>query len=44
MKLYARLGRRSEAAGHYQKLADILKSAGREPNSSTKKLYKEIMS
>jgi DNA-binding SARP family transcriptional activator len=44
MKLYTRLGRRSEAAGHFQKLTDILKSAGREPSSATKKLYKEIMS
>jgi DNA-binding SARP family transcriptional activator len=44
MQLYASLGRRSEAAAHYQKLAEQLKVDGREPESETRALYASIMS
>lgn len=44
MQLYANLGRRSEAAGHYQKLVEKLKSDGKEPEAETRRLYSEIMS
>ncbi|MBN1201407.1 MAG: hypothetical protein JXJ20_06085 [Anaerolineae bacterium] len=44
MQLYADLGRRSEAAAHYQKLVDKLKGDNREPEASTQKLYASIMS
>jgi DNA-binding SARP family transcriptional activator len=44
MQLYANLGRRSEAAAHYQKLLDLLKSDRREPEPETKALYASIMS
>jgi DNA-binding SARP family transcriptional activator len=44
MQLYAHLGRRSEAAAHYQRLIEDLKKDGREPSAETHKLYKEIMS
>jgi DNA-binding SARP family transcriptional activator len=44
MQLYASLGRRSEAAAHYQKLAEQLKLDGREPESETRALYASIMS
>jgi DNA-binding SARP family transcriptional activator len=44
MQLYASLGRRSEAAAHYQKLAEQLKADGREPEPETKALYASIMS
>lgn len=44
MQLYADLGRRSEAAGHYQKLVERLRSDGREPEAETQELYQAIMS
>lgn len=44
MQLYANLGRRSEAAAHYQKLVDKLKSDGKEPELETQELYAAIMS
>lgn len=44
MQLYARLGRRSEAASHYQKLTDTLRSNGLQPSYQTQSLYQEIMS
>lgn len=44
MQLYANLGRRSEAAGHYQKLVDKLKSDSQEPDQETQELYNAIMS
>jgi DNA-binding SARP family transcriptional activator len=44
MQLYARLGRRSEAAAHYQRLVEDLRKDGREPLQETQTLYKEIMS
>ncbi len=42
MQLYAQLGRRGEAAGHYQQLVQMLADAGREPDPVTQALYKEI--
>lgn len=44
MQLYTRLGRRSEAAAHYQRLVEELRKDGREPVKETQTLYKEIMS
>jgi DNA-binding SARP family transcriptional activator len=44
MQLYANLGRRSEAAAHYQKLVEQLKSEGKEPERDTRDLYASIMS
>ncbi len=44
MQLYAKMGRRSEAAAHYQRLIEDLKRDGLEPSSETKGLYQEIMS
>ncbi|NLE50253.1 MAG: hypothetical protein GX613_02500 [Chloroflexi bacterium] len=44
MQLYADLGRRSEAAAHYQKLVDRLKSEGAVPEAETQELYAAIMS
>jgi DNA-binding SARP family transcriptional activator len=44
MQLFTRLGRRSEAAQHYQRLVDELARGGSEPSSETKKLYQDIMS
>jgi DNA-binding SARP family transcriptional activator len=44
MQLYADLGRRSEAAAHYQRLADQLKAEGKEPEAETRELYASIMS
>jgi DNA-binding SARP family transcriptional activator len=44
MQLYAQLGRRSEAAAHFQKLADELDKAGRKPSAETHELYQRIMS
>lgn len=43
MQLYANLGRRSEAAGHYQKLIEKLKTEGAEPEAETQALYASIM-
>lgn len=44
MQLYADLGRRSEAAAHYQRLADRLKGEGAVPDKETQELYAAIMS
>jgi DNA-binding SARP family transcriptional activator len=44
MQLYANLGRRSEAAAHYQKLVEQLKAEGKEPERDTRELYASIMS
>lgn len=44
MRLYARMGRRSEAAAHFQRLVDELDQAGRSPEAETKALYDSIMS
>lgn len=44
MQLYASLGRRSEAAAHYQKLIEQLKVDGLEPEAETQALYASIMS
>lgn len=44
MQLYADLGRRSEAAAHYQKLLDQLKQEGKAPEAETQTLYAAIMS
>jgi DNA-binding SARP family transcriptional activator len=44
MQLYANLGRRSEAAAHYQKLIEKLRTDGKEPESETQTLYASIMS
>lgn len=44
MQLYAKLGRRSEAAAHYQKLVEQLKGENREPEVETQDLYAAIMS
>jgi DNA-binding SARP family transcriptional activator len=44
MQLYANLGRRSEAAAHYQKLVEKLKEDNREPERETQELYSSIMS
>ncbi|MCL4236812.1 MAG: hypothetical protein KJ047_01060 [Anaerolineae bacterium] len=43
MQLYADLGRRSEAAAHYQKLLDQLKQEGRTPEAATQALYAAII-
>jgi DNA-binding SARP family transcriptional activator len=43
MKLYAKMGRRSEAAAHYQRLTDELKKEGKTPSSDTQNLYQDIM-
>lgn len=43
MMLYSRLGRRSEAAAHYQKLIELMKDHGTEPSAETQALYNEIM-
>lgn len=44
MQLYANLGRRSEAAAHYQKLVEQLRPEGKEPERETRELYASIMS
>lgn len=43
MRLYAQLGRRSEAAAHYQKLEDDLKTANVLVDPETIAVYREIM-
>ena len=43
MQLYASLGRRSEAAAHYQKLVEQLKNEGKQPETETQTLYASIM-
>jgi hypothetical protein len=44
MQLFARLGRRSEAAAHFQKLAEEVEKAGRKLSAETHELYEKIMS
>jgi len=44
MQLYADLGRRSEAAAHYQNLLDQLKQEGKTPEAETQTLYTAIIS
>ena len=45
MQLYADLGRRSEAAAHYQRLEEELRASGAgEPEPETRALYAAIMS
>jgi DNA-binding SARP family transcriptional activator len=44
MKLYAYMGRRSEAAAHFQKLQEDLKKEGKTPSAEIQELYREIMS
>ncbi|MGQ9887929.1 MAG: AfsR/SARP family transcriptional regulator [Aggregatilineales bacterium] len=43
MRLYAQMGRRSEAAAHFQRLAEELDRVGRKPEDETQSLYAEIM-
>jgi DNA-binding SARP family transcriptional activator len=43
MSLYAELGRRSEAASHYQKLQDTLAEQGVSLERETQQLYKQLM-
>jgi hypothetical protein len=43
MKLYVALGRRSEAAAHYQRLIDDLKRDGKLPSAETTAVYQSIM-
>lgn len=43
MKLYVALGRRSEAAAHYQRLTDDLKREGKLPSPETTAVYQSIM-
>lgn len=43
MCLYVQMGRRSEAAAHFQRLSEELERIGREPENETKELYEEIM-
>jgi DNA-binding SARP family transcriptional activator len=44
MSLYADLGRRSEAASHYQKLQDTLREGNLSLEEETRDLYRELMS
>lgn len=44
MKLYAGLGRRSEAAGHYRKLEQLLKESHGTMDAETTEIFKELMS
>jgi DNA-binding SARP family transcriptional activator len=43
MRLYNTLGRRSEAAGHYKQLVELLESQDREPSQETHELYQHII-
>ena len=43
MQLYTQLGRRSEAAAHFQRLTDELAKSGSKPESETQALYEEII-
>jgi DNA-binding SARP family transcriptional activator len=43
MKLFTHLGRRSEAAAHYQKFLDDMKALKQTPSAETQTLYQEIM-
>ncbi len=44
MQLYAKLGRRSEAAAHYQRMVEEFRKAGRDPEDETEAIYQSIMS
>jgi DNA-binding SARP family transcriptional activator len=44
MSLYADLGRRSEAASHYQRLQEILSENSLALEDETRRLYRELMS
>jgi DNA-binding SARP family transcriptional activator len=44
MELYSELGRRSEAASHYQKLKQELSDNDRELEQETQRVYQEVMS
>ena len=44
MRLYAMLGRRSEAAAHYQRMCTELDKSGVAPADETNALYQQIMS
>jgi DNA-binding SARP family transcriptional activator len=44
MLLYTRLGRRSEAAAHYQRFIDEMRRQGHEVSNETRAVYEEIMS
>lgn len=44
MRLYTRLGRRSEAAAHYQRFMEEMRKQGNEVSSETRAVYEEIMS
>lgn len=44
MALYADLGRRSEAASHYQRLQETLRELNASLEDETKQLYRELMS
>jgi DNA-binding SARP family transcriptional activator len=43
MKLYSALGRRSEAASHYQSLVETLTERGTKPSAATQQLYQQLM-
>lgn len=43
MRLYAKLGRRSEIASHYQRLSDILRQQNYTFSQETQKLYQDLM-
>jgi DNA-binding SARP family transcriptional activator len=44
MQLYAKLGRRSEAAAHYQRLVEEQKKSGRSLEPETEAVHRDIMS
>jgi DNA-binding SARP family transcriptional activator len=43
MRLYAKLGRRSEIASHYQRLSDIFRQQNHSFSDETHQLYQELM-
>lgn len=43
LHIYAHLGRRSDVVAHYQNLQQVLHQLGREMDSATERLYREIM-
>lgn len=43
MRIYAKLGRRSEAAAHYQSLVETLNNRELHPEEETQLLYEELM-
>lgn len=44
MRIFAELGRRSEAVAHYQSYTKALQKAGKAPDPATKNLYEQITS